>query len=28
MLIRLGYEIAIECAAATPIISLLDIHPD
>lgn len=28
MLIRLGYEIAIECVQATPIISLLDIHPD
>lgn len=28
MLIRLGYEIAIECDAATPIIALLDIHPD
>ncbi|MBN9551008.1 MAG: transglutaminase family protein, partial [Alphaproteobacteria bacterium] len=28
MLIRLGYEIAIECAQATPIISLLDIHPE
>lgn len=28
MLIRLGYEIAIDCAAATPIISLLDIHRD
>ena len=26
MLIRLGYEIAIESDAATPIISLLDIH--
>jgi transglutaminase-like putative cysteine protease len=26
MLIRLGYEIAIECVAATPIISLLEIH--
>ncbi|MER8705614.1 transglutaminase family protein [Mesorhizobium sp. M0323] len=28
MLIRLGYEIAIECAAATPIVSLLEIHRD
>lgn len=28
MLIRLGYEIAIECQQATPVISLLDIHPD
>ncbi|TIR46123.1 MAG: transglutaminase family protein, partial [Mesorhizobium sp.] len=28
MLIRLGYELAIECDAATPIIALLDIHPD
>ncbi|RUX51164.1 transglutaminase family protein [Mesorhizobium sp. M4A.F.Ca.ET.020.02.1.1] len=28
MLIRLGYEIAIECAGSTPIISLLDIHRD
>ncbi|TIT23429.1 MAG: transglutaminase family protein [Mesorhizobium sp.] len=28
MLIRLGYEIAIECAAATPVVSLLDIHRD
>ena len=28
MLIRLGYEIAIECAQATPLISLLEIHKD
>ncbi|QPC90267.1 transglutaminase family protein [Mesorhizobium sp. INR15] len=28
MLIRLGYEIAIECTEATPVISLLDIHKD
>ncbi|MER8992490.1 transglutaminase family protein [Mesorhizobium sp. M0678] len=28
MLIRLGYEIAIECVAATPVVSLLDIHGD
>jgi transglutaminase-like putative cysteine protease len=28
MLIRLGYEIAIECAEATPVISLLEIHKD
>jgi transglutaminase-like putative cysteine protease len=28
MLIRLGYEMAIECAAATPVISLLEIHKD
>jgi transglutaminase-like putative cysteine protease len=28
MLIRLGYEIAIECQQRTPIISLLDIHQD
>jgi transglutaminase-like putative cysteine protease len=28
MLIRLGYEIAIECAEPTPVISLLDIHRD
>ena len=28
MLIRLGYEIAIECQQAMPVISLLDIHPD
>jgi transglutaminase-like putative cysteine protease len=28
MLIRLGYEIAIECQQRTPIISLLDIHAD
>ncbi|MBZ9939756.1 transglutaminase family protein [Mesorhizobium sp. BR1-1-13] len=28
MLIRLGYEMAIECAGATPVISLLDIHRD
>ncbi|MER8369049.1 transglutaminase family protein [Mesorhizobium sp. M1348] len=28
MLIRLGYEIAIECAAATPVVSLLEIHRD
>ncbi|CCV10826.1 transglutaminase family protein [Mesorhizobium sp. STM 4661] len=28
MLIRLGYEIAIDCVAATPVISLLDIHRD
>ena len=26
MLIRLGYEIAIECTEATPVISLLEIH--
>ena len=28
MLIRLGYEIAIECQQPTPIISLLEIHDD
>jgi transglutaminase-like putative cysteine protease len=28
MLIRLGYEIAIDCAQPMPLISLLDIHPD
>jgi transglutaminase-like putative cysteine protease len=28
MLIRLGYEIAIECLQPTPFISLLDIHAD
>ena len=28
MLIRLGYEIAIECTRATPVISLLEIHKD
>jgi len=28
MLIRLGYEIGIDCANETPVISLLDIHPD
>lgn len=28
MLIRLGYEIAIECTEATPVISLLEIHRD
>lgn len=28
MLIRLGYEIAIECQQRTPIISLLEIHSD
>ncbi|KQZ14846.1 transglutaminase [Mesorhizobium sp. Root554] len=28
MLIRLGYEIAIECAQETPVISLLEIHQD
>jgi transglutaminase-like putative cysteine protease len=28
MLIRLGYEIAIECPQPTPVISLLEIHPD
>jgi len=28
MRIRLGYEIAIDCAQPTPVISLLDIHPD
>lgn len=28
MLIRLGYEIAIECTDATPVISLLEIHAD
>ena len=28
MLIRLGYEIAIECEQPMPVISLLDIHPD
>ena len=28
MLIRLGYEIAIECQQPTPIISLLEIHED
>ncbi|TIP12853.1 transglutaminase family protein [Mesorhizobium sp.] len=28
MLIRLGYEIAIDCLEATPVISLLEIHKD
>ena len=28
MLIRLGYEIAIECQQPTPVISLLEIHKD
>ena len=28
MLIRLGYEIAIECTEATPVISLLEVHKD
>ncbi|QPC85862.1 transglutaminase family protein [Mesorhizobium sp. NBSH29] len=28
MLIRLGYEIAIECQQSMPVISLLDVHPD
>ena len=28
MLIRLGYEIAIECSQPTPIVSLLEIHSD
>jgi transglutaminase-like putative cysteine protease len=28
MLIRLGYEIAIQCVEPTPVISLLDIHDD
>lgn len=28
MLIRLGYEIAIDCIAATPVVSLLEIHKD
>jgi len=28
MLIRLGYEIAISCDQPTPVVSLLDIHPD
>ena len=28
MLIRLGYEIAIECQQRTPVISLLEIHQD
>lgn len=28
MLIRLGYEIAIECQTALPVVSLLDIHGD
>ena len=28
MLIRLGYEIAIECLRPTPLISLLEIHDD
>ena len=28
MLIRLGYEIAVECPQPTPLISLLDIHDD
>ena len=28
MLIRLGYEIAIECPQPTPLISLLEIHDD
>ena len=28
MLIRLGYEIAIECPQVMPVISLLEIHPE
>ncbi len=28
MLIRLGYEIAIDCPQSTPLVSLLEIHPD
>lgn len=28
MLIRLGYEIAISCDQPTPVVSLLEIHPD
>ena len=28
MQIRLGYEIAIECAQPTPMVSLLEIHAD
>jgi hypothetical protein len=28
MLIRLGYEIAIECPQPTPVISVLEIHKD
>lgn len=28
MLIRLGYEIAIDCPHPMPVISLLDVHPD
>jgi len=28
MLIRLGYEIAIECTQPTPVISVLEVHPD
>lgn len=28
MLIRLGYEVGFECAQATPVISLLEIHKD
>lgn len=28
MLIRLGYEIAIDCVATTPVVSLLEIHKD
>jgi hypothetical protein len=28
MLIRLGYEIAVECPRPTPLISLLEIHQD
>ena len=28
MLIRLGYEIAIECQQRTPVVSLLEIHKD
>jgi transglutaminase-like putative cysteine protease len=28
MLIRLGYEIEIECLQPTPLVSLLEIHPD
>jgi hypothetical protein len=28
MLIRLGYEIAIECPQPMPVISLLDVNPD
>ena len=28
MLIRLGYEIAIDCPQSTPLVSLLEVHPD